>query len=369
MPTRFGQLVVGAPGAGKTTYCEGMRQYLSALGRDPIVINLDPATTGKNFDIDITELVSIEGVMSELKLGPNGAMIYCLEYLNENVDWLLKKLQELEPNKYLIFDFPGQLELFTHCSSVLDIMKELTKLNYRLTVVNLIDAHHCSDPSKFIAASLLSLTIMVRLEMPHINVLSKIDLMNQFGILPMNLEFFTDLQDMPRLLMFLDAPPANIDSEEGEEEEDQDENDTNKKAAATEEEEEEEEEQGGGGELSSSLINENQQCKNDHEMFLIKRKRLHSAMCDLIEDFSLVSFETLDISSAESVGRILSKCDKANGYVYNANESLSNHEGQGQETKYASSLFSAISTDTEMFAERTLLVQEKYGKNMKPDSM
>jgi GPN-loop GTPase len=93
-------LVVGAPGAGKTTYCEGMRQYLSALGREPAIINLDPATTSEaTFDIDITELVSIEGVMSEMKLGPNGAMIYCLEYLNENVDWLLRKLEELPPHK------------------------------------------------------------------------------------------------------------------------------------------------------------------------------------------------------------------------------------------------------------------------------
>ena len=29
----FGQLVIGAPGAGKTTYCAGMQQFLSGLGR------------------------------------------------------------------------------------------------------------------------------------------------------------------------------------------------------------------------------------------------------------------------------------------------------------------------------------------------
>jgi hypothetical protein len=32
-----------------------------------------------------------------------------------------------------------------------------------------------SDPSNFIAASLLSLTIMLQLELPHINVLSKVN--------------------------------------------------------------------------------------------------------------------------------------------------------------------------------------------------
>ena len=38
----FGQIVIGPPGSGKTTYCEGMRQYLQALGRKVAVINLDP---------------------------------------------------------------------------------------------------------------------------------------------------------------------------------------------------------------------------------------------------------------------------------------------------------------------------------------
>ena len=33
MPTAFAQLVVGPPGAGKTTFCHGMQQFLTALGR------------------------------------------------------------------------------------------------------------------------------------------------------------------------------------------------------------------------------------------------------------------------------------------------------------------------------------------------
>ena len=39
----YGQIVIGAPGSGKTTYCDGMQQYLNLLGRDCHVINLDPA--------------------------------------------------------------------------------------------------------------------------------------------------------------------------------------------------------------------------------------------------------------------------------------------------------------------------------------
>lgn len=46
--------------------------------------------------------------MQEFGLGPNGAMLYCLEYLEKNVDWLVERLETLE-QKYLIFDFPGQV--------------------------------------------------------------------------------------------------------------------------------------------------------------------------------------------------------------------------------------------------------------------
>jgi hypothetical protein len=29
----FGQVVIGPPGSGKTTYCNGMSQFLSLVGR------------------------------------------------------------------------------------------------------------------------------------------------------------------------------------------------------------------------------------------------------------------------------------------------------------------------------------------------
>lgn len=61
---RFGHVVVGPPGSGKTTYCFGMFQYLEAIGRDAAVINLDPANHGEGVPytpaVDIEELVSLE---------------------------------------------------------------------------------------------------------------------------------------------------------------------------------------------------------------------------------------------------------------------------------------------------------------------
>jgi GTPase SAR1 family protein len=70
----FGQIVVGPPGSGKSTYCNGMQQYLTALGRKVAVVNLDPANDSVPYDcaVNIMDLICLEEVMKETKLGPNG---------------------------------------------------------------------------------------------------------------------------------------------------------------------------------------------------------------------------------------------------------------------------------------------------------
>jgi hypothetical protein len=57
--------------------------------------------------------------------------------------------------------------------------------------VHLVDAHLCSDPGKYVSALLLSLSTMLHLELPHINVLSKIDLIESYGKLGVALLFLS----------------------------------------------------------------------------------------------------------------------------------------------------------------------------------
>ena len=72
---------------------------------------MDPANDHLPYEcaIDISELVTLSDVMENLKLGPNGALVYCLEFLDENVSWLLTRLSELKDDSYLLFDCPGQV--------------------------------------------------------------------------------------------------------------------------------------------------------------------------------------------------------------------------------------------------------------------
>eukprot|EP00920_Eleutheroschizon_duboscqi_P039593 GHVT01095137.1.p1 GENE.GHVT01095137.1~~GHVT01095137.1.p1 ORF type:complete len:123 (+),score=25.76 GHVT01095137.1:1035-1403(+) len=93
----FGQLVVGPPGSGKTTFCHGMVQLCRGLGRRHVYINIDPANDAPPCEsaIDVQrDLINVEAVMEKHNLGPNGALIYCMEYLLENFDWLVQRLKQ-----------------------------------------------------------------------------------------------------------------------------------------------------------------------------------------------------------------------------------------------------------------------------------
>ena len=58
----FGQFIVGPPGSGKTTYCHGMHQFLTALGRSAAIINLDFANDKVPYTaaIDVRDLLKLE---------------------------------------------------------------------------------------------------------------------------------------------------------------------------------------------------------------------------------------------------------------------------------------------------------------------
>lgn len=129
----FAQLVVGPPGAGKSTYCNGMQQFMGAVGRKASVVNLDPANDQTSYDpaIDVRALVTIEDIMKNDELGPNGSVLYALEEVEHNLDWLQERLQKLGDD-YILFDCPGQVELFTHHDSLRKIFFALQKMGYRV---------------------------------------------------------------------------------------------------------------------------------------------------------------------------------------------------------------------------------------------
>ena len=207
----YGQIVMGAPGAGKTTYCDGMQQYLRLLGRECLVVNLDPAnevplypteSSGGDDDepedggdakldeengnaqlpyetiLDVCEdIISLDAVMQELRLGPNGGLLYCMEYIEHHLLEVMNLLKERlnmqdggqksggSDRPYLLFDLPGQIELTAHSNVVSRIAQRLVReLDLRMVCVQLVDAAVClTDVAKFIGAALVCTSSMMRI--------------------------------------------------------------------------------------------------------------------------------------------------------------------------------------------------------------
>ncbi|KAM0735046.1 GPN-loop GTPase 2 [Formica fusca] len=259
----FGQLVIGPPGSGKTTYCNAMSKFLESIGRKVAVINIDPANENMEYTpaIDISELIKHEDVMTDLALGPNGALVHCMEFLETNVQWLVTKVLNLKDH-YLIFDCPGQVELYTHHKSVSRIAEKLSQSLVRLCSVHLVDSHHCSDPGKYLSSLILCTTVMLQIGLPHVNVMTKFDEMKKFkDCLAFNIDYYTEVLDLNYLLEQL-----------------------------------------------------------DEDLFIAKYKKLNKALVSIIEGYSLVSFVPLDVSNKALLLQVKNAVDKASGYVFGGNE-------------------------------------------------
>lgn len=265
----FGQIVIGPPGSGKSTYCNGCSQFFDVIGRHSQIINMDPANNILPYpcSVDIRDFITLEEIMMEQKLGPNGGLIFALESLDKSVDLFILQIKSLikEESPYLVFDCPGQVELFTHHSSLFHIFKRLEReLDIRLCVVNLIDCIYITSPSQYISITLLALRSMLMMDLPHINVFSKIDMLKSYGELPFRLEYYTEVQDLDYLKPYIDREGSNI---------------LNKRYG-----------------------------------------RLTDVISELVSDFNLVSFEVLCIDDKESMINLQSVIDKANGYIFGTSE-------------------------------------------------
>lgn len=259
----FGQLVIGPPGSGKTTYCNAMSKFLESIGRKVAIINIDPANENMEYipTIDISELIKHDDVMTDFALGPNGALVHCMEFLETNIQWLITKILNLK-DYYLIFDCPGQVELYTHHKSVSRIAEKLSQNLVRLCTVHLVDSHHCSDPGKYLSSLILCTTVMLQIGLPHVNVMTKFDEMKKFkDCLAFNIDFYTEVLDLNYLLEQLDEDP-----------------------------------------------------------FTAKYKKLNKALVSITEGYSLVSFIPLDVSNKGLLLQVKNAVDKASGYVFGGNE-------------------------------------------------
>jgi hypothetical protein len=105
---------------------------------------------------------------------------------------------------------------------------------------------------------------MIQMDMPHVNVLSKIDKLSSYDELPFNLEYYTDVDDLTHLTPYLEAESPGMRNE--------------------------------------------------------KFGRLHEAIAKMIESYGLVRYEVLAVENKKSMMYLLRVIDRAGGYVFGGAE-------------------------------------------------
>jgi len=160
------------------------------------------------------------------------------------------------------------------------------------------------------------MSTMLNLALPHVNILSKVDLIEQYGSLAFDLEFYTQVQDLSYLLKKEELhDSSNSDNDDNDNDTSCDHHSncnhehhnksTNKTADNVNN-------NNNNNEDNENEDNEEQQPMASNNKFTL----LHEALIQLIEDYNHVQFLTLDIQDKKSVYKVLQAIDKANGYVF-----------------------------------------------------
>jgi hypothetical protein len=155
---------------------------------------------------------------------------------------------------------------------------------FQLVVIHLTDSYVLTQPSMYISALLLALRSMLQMDLPHLNVLTKIDNIGKYPPLTFNLDFYTEVQDLEYLLPALDAERS--------------------------------------GESPASDDKVDQPEPEVHEQS--KFSALNRAIVELVQDFALVGFETLAVEDRQSMASLLKAIDRASGYAFGAKDGAAN---------------------------------------------
>jgi hypothetical protein len=206
-----------------------------------------------------------------MSLGPNGGLIYCFEFLMENLDFLTDPLEEVTDDYLIVFDMPGQIELYTHVPILPNLVKTLMhgSLNIRMCATYLLEATFVVDRPKFFSGTLSAMSAMLMLEMPHLNILSKMDLVKGQ----------VAKREMKR---FVQVDADLIDEDPSRRTTDDEDNRKYRDPASTD------------SLMSGSAFH-----------------KLNKAVAQLIDDFSMVSYLKLDVQDEDSLGAVLSYIDDA----------------------------------------------------------
>ncbi|TSA18378.1 MAG: GTPase [Nitrosopumilales archaeon] len=167
--------IIGTAGSGKSLLTANLFDYYTKNGNFVGVLNLDPGVENLPYtcDVDVRDYVDLISVMKQYDLGPNGAMIMASDLIASKIDDLQRDVDNVNPD-YLIVDTPGQIELFAYRTSGPFFVQNFNV--EQKGAIFLHDGSLVTTPTNFVSMALLASSIKLRLNLPFVNVLTKIDL-------------------------------------------------------------------------------------------------------------------------------------------------------------------------------------------------
>jgi hypothetical protein len=173
-------VVLGMAGSGKTTFVQQLTSILYKQPQPPYVINLDPACLEVPYpvNVDIRDTVKYKEVMKKYELGPNGGIITSLNLFSTRFDQVLGLLDKKRGvHKYVIFDTPGQIEVFTWSASGTIITESLAS-SYPTVIVYVMDIVKSVNPITFMSNMLYACSILYKTKLPFVIAFNKIDVVD-----------------------------------------------------------------------------------------------------------------------------------------------------------------------------------------------
>ena len=167
--------IVGTAGSGKSLLSSKIFEYYTRNGAFVGMLNLDPGVENLPYtcDVDVRDYVDIVSIMRQYDLGPNGSMIMANDLIASKIDELQSAVDNVNPD-YLIVDTTGQIELFAYRASGPFFVQNLSA--EQKVAMFLHDGSLITTPINFVSIALLATSVKLRLNLPQVNVITKIDL-------------------------------------------------------------------------------------------------------------------------------------------------------------------------------------------------
>ncbi|UCE28594.1 MAG: ATP/GTP-binding protein [Candidatus Bathyarchaeota archaeon] len=168
--------IIGTAGSGKSFLTAAFIDWLRIQKQNVATVNMDPGAYTLPYapDIDVRDYVSVQKLMEEYKLGPNGALLMAADLIAEEAERLGREIEALKPDMALV-DTPGQMELFAFRASGPYIVNEISK--EPKAILYLFDSVFSASPLNYVSNMFLSAAVYNRFFVPQTYVLSKCDLL------------------------------------------------------------------------------------------------------------------------------------------------------------------------------------------------